>query len=190
MTCHGSFSLDEATRRSWYNPEAILKEAGLNPGMVFADIGCGEGFFSVLAANIVGESGIIYAVDSDAEAIDRLKRKAEQQHISNIRTKVGLAEKTVFCAACADMVFYSMVLHDFKDTVQVLQNARKMLKPTGLLLDLDWKKMQMPIGPPPKIRFSEQDAAGLMKITGFKVNQVKDAGPYHYVVAAKPSSSC
>jgi ubiquinone/menaquinone biosynthesis C-methylase UbiE len=143
-----------------------------------------------LAANIVGESGIVYAVDSDTEAIKRLKTKAEQKHIPNIRAEVGIAEKTVFCNNCADIVFYSMVLHDFKDAVQVLQNAKKMLKPTGLLLDLDWKKMQMPIGPPLKIRFSEQDAAGLMKIAGFKVNQVKDAGPYHYIIAARPSSSC
>ena len=55
MTCHGGFSLDEATRRSWYNPEAVLKD--LRKGMVLVDIGCGEGFFSILAAKKVGEEG-------------------------------------------------------------------------------------------------------------------------------------
>jgi ubiquinone/menaquinone biosynthesis C-methylase UbiE len=190
MTCHGGFSLDEATRRTWYNPEVILKDAGLRAGMVFMDVGCGEGFFALLAAKTVGESGIVYAVDVDAEAIERLKAKAETQHLTNIRATVGLAEETVFCTACADVVFYSMVLHDFKDPAKVLQNAKKMLKPTGKLVNLDWKKMQVPFGPPFKIRFSEQDAMGMLKISSFSVTDVKDAGPYHYVVTAKHSGLC
>ncbi len=190
MACHGGFSLDEATRRTWYNPDAILKDIGLKEGMVFMDIGCGEGFFTLLAAQMVGKEGIVYAVDSDAQAIERLKAKAEKQHLQNIRVKVGPAEETVFCTACADVVFYSMVLHDFKDAVQVLRNAKKMLKPTGTLVDLDWKKQRMPFGPPFEIRFSEQDTAGLMKMSGFTVTSVKDVGPYHYVVTAKSNARC
>ncbi len=184
MTCHGGFSLDEGTRRKWYNPEEILKDAGLGPGMVFIDVGSGEGFFTLLAAKIVGESGLVYAVDSDSEAVERLKTKAEEKHLKNIRAKSGMAETTVFCTSCADFVFYSMVLHDFSDTIQVLRNAKKMLKPTGKLIDLDWKKQQMPFGPPFNIRLSEQDAMGLLKISGFKVTETQEAGPLHYLVIA------
>jgi len=158
--------------------------------MVFIDIGCGGGFFSLLAAKMVGESGMVYAVDSDFDAIERLKAEAEREHCSNIRVKNAAAEETVFCTACADIVFYSMVLHDFRDPVQVLQNAKKMVKPTGVLVNLDWKKQQMQFGPPFKIRFSEQDAQGLLKMTGFKVMNVKDAGPFHYLVLAKSSENC
>jgi ubiquinone/menaquinone biosynthesis C-methylase UbiE len=190
MTCHGGFSLDEATRRTWYNPEAILKDTGLKAGMVFMDVGCGEGFFALLAAKTAGESGSVYAVDVDAQAIERLKAKAETQHLSNIRAKAGLAEETVFCTACADVVFYSMVLHDFNDTEKVLQNAKTMLKPAGKLVNLDWKKMQVPFGPPFKIRFSEQNAMGLLKMSGFSVTDVKNAGPFHYVITGKPSGRC
>jgi ubiquinone/menaquinone biosynthesis C-methylase UbiE len=190
MACHGGFSLDEATRRTWYNPEEILKKAGLDKGMVFIDIGCGEGFFSILAAKIVGETGTIYAVDTDEQGIDRLNTKAKEQKLQNIKTTVGMAEKTVFCKECADVIFYSMVLHDFKDPAQVLWNAKKMLKHTGTLWNLDWKKIQMPFGPPFKIRFSEQDTQGLLKMAGFTVNTVKDAGPYHYVISAKPNNKC
>ncbi len=184
MGCHGGFSLDELTRRSWYNPEAILKD--LNAGMVFADIGCGDGFFSILAAKKVGEKGKVYAVDVDASAIKKLKQKAEHESLKNITAKVGLAEETVFCIGCADFVFYSMVLHDFADPTKVLQNARKMLKPTGRLVDLDWKKKEMPFGPPLKIRFSEEQAAALIREAGFQIVDVKDTGKYHYVVTAKP----
>lgn len=172
-------------RRTWYNPEKILKEIGLRKGTVFVDVGCGDGFFTLLAARALGEQGIVYAVDVDAESIERLKAKAEEQHLTNIRVKVAAAEETVFCKTCADVVFYSMVLHDFKDPAQVLRNAKKMLKPSGTLVDLDWKKMQMPFGPPVDIRLSEQQASKLITQAGFTVESPKEAGPYHYFMIAK-----
>jgi ubiquinone/menaquinone biosynthesis C-methylase UbiE len=185
MTCHGGFSLDEATRRTWYNPEAILQESGLHAGMVFMDIGCGEGFFTLLAAQTVGKNGLVYAVDTDSDAIERLKARAEEKNLKNIRTKVGAGEETIFCTACANVIFYSMVLHDFNDPLQVLLNAKKMLKPSGIVIDLDWKKKPMQSGPPERIRYSEEDASELMSQAGFKIEKIKDAGPYHYIVTAK-----
>lgn len=87
MGCHGGFSLDEATRRSGYNPEAILQD--LHAGMVFMDIGCGDGFFTILAAKKVGSNGKVYAVDTDASAIERLKQKAKAEGLKNITAKGG-----------------------------------------------------------------------------------------------------
>ena len=190
MACHCNFSLDEATRRSWYNPDVVLRDTGLKRGMIFADIGCGDGFFTLLAAKVVGEEGIVYALDSDAEAIKRLNQKAEEQRLKNIKAKVGAAEETVFCTGCTDVVFCSMVLHDFKDPVQVLSNAKKMLNANGKFVNLDWKKQQNPFGPPFKIRISEQEAIGLLKISGYTVSKLEDAGPYHYVITAEPNEHC
>jgi hypothetical protein len=78
-----------------------------------------------------------------------------------------------------------MDLHDFADPLKVLQNAKQMVKPSGLLIDLDWKKQEMPFGPPFSIRFSEEKASGLIEAAGFKVSDVKDAGPHHYLITAK-----
>ncbi len=187
MGCHGGFSLDEETRRSWYNPEQILQAVGVRAGIVFVDIGCGDGFFTVLAAKIVGEKGRVYAVDTDDSAIERLKAKAKRENLQNIVTKVGKAEETVFCKACADVVFYSMVLHDFYDAEKVLRNAREMIKPDGVLADLDWKKIETPFGPPVSIKFSEEYASNLMQAQGFTAAKTASVGPYHYVVTARPS---
>jgi ubiquinone/menaquinone biosynthesis C-methylase UbiE len=184
MGCHGSFSIDEATRRLWYSPEAILKD--LNAGMVFADIGCGDGFFTVFAAKKVGATGKVFAVDVDASAIEKLKQKAEHEGLRNINAKVGAAEETVFCTGCSDFIFYSMVLHDFANPAKVLQNARRMLKPSGRLVNLDWKKEEMSFGPPLKIRFSQEKAAALISDAGFQIIHVMDAGKYHYFVSAQP----
>ena len=103
--------------------------------------------------------------------------------------KVGAAEETVFCDACADIVFYSIVLHDFRDTAKVLRNARRMVKPAGMLVNLDWKKKPMSFGPPVQIRFSEEQAANLIKQAGFTIESVKDLGRNFYIVTAKPQSS-
>jgi ubiquinone/menaquinone biosynthesis C-methylase UbiE len=183
MVCHGGFALDEATRRSWYNPEAILQD--LQVGMTFIDVGCGDGFFSILAAKKVGGKGKVYAVDLDASAIEKLNLKAKTKDLKNITAKIGAAEETVFCSKCADFVFFSIVLHDFTDPDKVLQNAKQMTKPTGWLIDLDWKKQDMPFGPPVKIRYSEEHASNLIKKAGFQIEGVKDVGSYHYVVTAK-----
>ena len=185
MTCHGRFSLEESVRRTWYNPELILKDVGLSSGMVFADIGCGDGFFSILAAEIVGELGRVYALDIDASAIDKLKARAAEKGLTNIHTSVGAAEETLICKECVDIVFLSMVLHDFDDPEKVLLSAKQMLKRNGLLVNLDWKKTQMDFGPPLKIRFSQEKTVKLLKQADFTVEKVKEAGPYHYIITAK-----
>jgi ubiquinone/menaquinone biosynthesis C-methylase UbiE len=186
MSCHGGFSLDEATRRSWFNPEKVLADAGLRSGMMFVDVGCGDGFFTILAAQLVGEKGMVYAVDTDASAIERLKRKTAKKGLANVKTVVSEAEETVFCDGCADIVFYSIVLHDFRDPAKVLRNARRMVKKDGKLVDLDWKKKPTVHGPPVAIRLSEEQASRIIEDAGFKIESVKDAGHNHYLIVAKP----
>ena len=147
---------------------------------------CGDGFFSILAAKRVGEKGRVYAVDIDPSAIEKVKQKAKAEGLVTIIAKAGRAEETVFCENCADFIFYSMDLHDFDNPAKVLQNAKEMLKLNGQLIDLDWKKMEMPFVPPLSIRFSEEKASGLIEATGLKVINVRDAGRYHYLITAKP----
>jgi len=185
MSHHNSFTLNEdELRRTWFNPELILKDSGLQSGMVFSDVGCGDGFFSLLAARIVGPSGTVYAVDSNVSVIEKLKCKAAEQGLKNIQATVGRGEETIFCRQCIDVVFYSMVLHDFDDSRKVLLNAKQMLRPHGILMNLDWKKKRMNFGPPQHIRFSEARASSLIKNAGFTIGNVKEAGLHHYVITA------
>jgi len=184
MACHGGFSLDEQTRRSWYNPEAVLD--GLKEGMTFVDVGCGEGFFSILAAKKVGSQGKVYAVDIDPTRVAKLQNKAAVEGLTNIEATVGRAEDAVFCRGCVDFVLYSMDLHDFDDPQKVLEKAHAMLKPSGVLVDLDWKKQPMEFGPPERIRFSEARVAEMLMLADFRVQSTTEAGPYHYLIVAKP----
>jgi ubiquinone/menaquinone biosynthesis C-methylase UbiE len=181
--CHGGFSLNEATRRSWYSPEEAL--ADLKEGMTFVDVGCGDGYFSMLAAKKVGPNGKVFAVDVDGARVEMLEDKAQKEGLENIIAVVGRAEDTVFFEGCADMVFYSMDLHDFDDPQKVLQNARLMLGPNGEVVDLDWKKTKMDFGPPEQIRFSEAKVEEMLTKAGLKVESTRTVGPYHYLIVAK-----
>ena len=61
-----------------------------------------------------------------------------------------------------------------------------MVKITGRLVNLDWKKEPMELGHPLRIRFDEKMAPRLIEVAGFTVETIKDSRPYHYLVIAKP----
>ena len=94
MSFH-KFYGNEVERRKWQNPDSILASIGLNLGFTFVDVGCGEGFFSIPAAKIVGKKGRVFALDSDGEAIATLGKKASTKNLTNIEARVGTAEDTV-----------------------------------------------------------------------------------------------
>jgi ubiquinone/menaquinone biosynthesis C-methylase UbiE len=182
----GSNPYDDVSRRKWQNPEAILKSIGLKTGMSFADIGCGAGFFALPAARIVGEQGKVYGLDISPDAISALRERGEKEGLKNLALTTGAAEDIIVCEKCADVIFFGISLHDFQNARKVLANARRMIKPGGKLIDLDWKKEGVPIGPPSHIKFTEAHASQLIEAAGFKVESVKDSPPYHYLITAKP----
>jgi len=176
---------DDPERRKWQDPEKILAEIGVKAGTTFADIGCGGGFFALPAARMAGKKGRVYGLDVNPDAINSLKEQAAREGLKNFHLITGRAEETVVCRQCADIVLFGMALHDFQDPSKVLANARKTIKPAGRVVDLDWKK-EAGIGPPAHIRFDEAKASRLIEAAGFKIGSVKDSGPYHYLITARP----
>jgi len=187
LTGHKWHFYDETERRGWQNPEEILLEIGLQAGQTLVDIGCGEGFFTLPAARIVGPQGRIHAIDSSSESMAVLKQKAQAAGLNNIQLTVKEAEVSVLCTACADFIFLGIVLHDFYDPAKVLLNACQMLKPQGRLANLDWKKEPMKLGPPVEKRFEVAAASALLRQAGFKVEKSQDCGPYTYLIIAAPA---
>jgi ubiquinone/menaquinone biosynthesis C-methylase UbiE len=124
-------------------------------------------------------------LDLDEKAIAFLREKGQKAGLTNLVTRVGSAEETFFCEGCADIVFFGIVLHDFQRLPKVLDNAKRMLKPKGLLVDLDWKKEPMPFGPPLGIRFSETQAVGLLEKASLQVEEALECGLYNYMILAR-----
>lgn|GEM_PF-4937318 len=82
---------------------------GLAPGMVFVDMGCGDGYFALPATRKVGNRGRVYAVDIDADAIARLREQAEREGLKNIVARTSETETAVVCEGCAIIVFTSAI---------------------------------------------------------------------------------
>jgi ubiquinone/menaquinone biosynthesis C-methylase UbiE len=171
-------------RRTWQDPDQLLTRVGLRRGFTFIDVGCGDGFFTIPAAKNVGNTGRIYGIDRNEFALKSLRDKATREQLDRISLEHGKAEDIIICTACADLVFFGIVLHDFEDPLKVLLNARKMLKPSGRVINLDWKKEPMVLGPPMPIRFSKEQALRLFSDAKFIIEQVSDTGPYHYLIIA------
>lgn len=182
---HKQFPANDPERLKWQDPERILSEMGLEPDMTFVDVGSGDGYFAIPAARMVGLKGKVIAFDIDDGAIMRLRNQAADEGLSQISAEVRPAEETIACEGCADFVFFGIDLHDFTDPAKVIRNARRMLRPTGLLVDLDWKPEPMPFGPPLNRRFSIEKARQMMQSEGFDIKSVAEAGPYHYIIVAR-----
>ena len=96
------------TLRSLFKkPERILHEMGLREGQTVLDYGCGIGSFSIPAAKMVGDDGVVYALDIHPLAIKAVEKKIEKKQIANIKTILssrgtGLPDESV------DVVYYTM----------------------------------------------------------------------------------
>ncbi len=155
MNHHHHFIYSETERRKRQNPEQILKKAGLKKGMCIIDSGSNDGFFTLPAAQIVGETGKVYAIDIDKEALERLKAKLQAEDICHVEIINKSAEEVIIGQNIADFIFFGTVLHDFYDPVRVLNNSRQMIKEGGIIYDFDWQKKAAQFGPPYTLRFSQ-----------------------------------
>jgi ubiquinone/menaquinone biosynthesis C-methylase UbiE len=185
---HGwNMDYNHAERRLWQDPQAILQAIGLKAGDTLADIGAGDGYFSIPAAAMVGAAGTIYALDLSPEALASLQTKAAADCLKNIRTIVGDVEQVVICRQCADVVLLANVLHDFTHPLVALANIRSMLKPGGILADLDWKKEPLQAhGPPLAKRLNQDEATALLHQASFRMTKGTLSGPFHYLLLAEP----
>lgn len=81
-------------------PDQIIEAIGLNYGQTIADIGAGGGYFSLRFAEIVGENGKVYAVDTNHEFLDFINNSAQKKGLNNLVTllitedKLDLHEET------------------------------------------------------------------------------------------------
>jgi len=110
----------------------ILREVGIEPGFHVLDYGCGPGGYVTAAAELVGESGKIYALDIHPLAIQMIQNLASRMHLTNVETihsgrETGLSDKSV------DVVLLYDIFHDLSEPDGVLEELHRVLKPNGIL---------------------------------------------------------
>ena len=173
-------------REKELSPEKILREAGLKPGQIFADIGAGPGFFTIPAARIIGPSAIAFAVDTQAEMlIDLRDRRNPPDNVILMKSEeyeipIGDFE--------ADFTLLAYVLHETPDKVRLLREIKRVMKPGATLLVLDWAKKAEDKGPPLEERISDKEARAFVEEAGFDVVQLSPLNTSHYrIIARRPA---
>jgi ubiquinone/menaquinone biosynthesis C-methylase UbiE len=168
------------------NPPELWKRAGLGPGMTVVDVGAGTGYFAFPASDIVGDTGIVYAVDVSRVLVRLLRARARQRHSTNFVVRLSRPDRIPLPDGVADRVLLSNVLHGIPPAT--VEEAVRLLRPGGRLLDLDWKKTPTVGGPPVEHRLSAAEARTVLERYGLRFVRSGTLGPSHYlVILAKPA---
>ena len=119
--------------RDFFLPRVnILKEVGIEPSFHVLDYGCGPGSYIIAAAELLGKSGKIYALDIHPLAIQRVQNIASKKQLTNVKTtfsdcKTGLPDNSV------DVVLLYDTFHNLGEPNGVLEELHRVLKPNGIL---------------------------------------------------------
>ena len=109
--------------------QRVMDVLNIAPGKTVADIGAGSGWFSVRAARRVTQTGLVYAVDINPEAIRYIEQRAKREDISNIKVILGKPGDPLLSPASIDAVLLLKTYHEVAEPVELLRNLRKALRP-------------------------------------------------------------
>jgi len=126
----------DRNRDSWQRPSEVFEGMGLKPGQRVADIGCGHGYFTFRLAARVGGEGKVFAVDTDVEALDKLRVRKEREKLGQIEPIIGDSADP-HLPANLDAVLIVDSYHEFREYEQMMQAVFRSLKPGGRLVIID-----------------------------------------------------
>lgn len=180
---------DETLWETFFTPEEILRMLGFDPSVRDAvEFGCGYGTFTIPAAAIV--SGTLYAIDIEPGMIGRVREKAKQSGIHNIRyfLRDFTAEGSGLDTGSVDYAMLFNILHDERPEC-ILKEAFRIVRPGGKIGIIHWNyDSRTPRGPPMEIRPRPEQVRQWARDAGFRPLRFCDLKPYHYgLVLEKPT---
>ena len=110
---------------------SVMDILSIAPGKTVADIGAGSGWFTVRAAKRVTETGTVYAVDINPEAVAHIAHRAQQEHLRNVKTVLSKADNPELPANTIDAVLLLKTYHEVANPVALLRNLRTSLRPNA-----------------------------------------------------------
>jgi len=168
-----------------HDPKVVFAELSLKPGDHFLDLGCGPGEYSIYAARLVGDLGMVYALEKWAYMIDGLAQEAAAQGLLNLKPMTAdITEPLPIKDKSIDVCLLSTVLHIFdlsKIEKTLFNEIRRVLKPDGRVVIIECKKEDQSFGPPKHMRLSPQEVETSIAKYGFKKLSLTDLG-YNYMV--------
>lgn len=131
----------------------IVALADLRPGAHVLDVGCGTGGLAIAAAECVGPTGTVHAVDASPQMVARARHRVARAGVA-VTVEVAPVEGLPFPAGAFDVVLSSLMLHHLLEDVraQAFAEIQRVLRPGGRLLAVDFE--------PPRSRMARTDSAG------------------------------
>ena len=138
-----------------------MRLAEVAPGMSVADIGAGEGYYTVRLSPLVGQRGRVLAEDIVPETRDRLAQRVQRENLDNIAVKLGKPADPMLPARSFDRIFLVHMYHEVTEPYEFLWHLREGLKDDGLVVVVDSDREVKRHGMPPRQLICEFRAIGL-----------------------------
>lgn len=165
--------LNDPAREAWQKPHDVVSALKLKPSDVVADIGAGPGYFSRRLAHHAAK---VFAVDIDKKLLEMGAKDAP----ANLQTVLATPEDPKLAPASVDVVFICDVLHHIENRPAYYAKLKQALKPGGRIVNIDFHKKDLPVGPPASMKLSDDQVIGEFKAAGFHLARRHDFLPYQY----------
>ena len=151
---------NEEARDRVNEAEEVMDRADLRPGMTVADIGAGEGYYTVRLAKRVGPGGRVLAQDIQEAARDTLAMRVTKDRLDNVSVKLGEPADPMLPPASFDRVLMVHMYHEIASPYEFLWRLRPALKPDGQVVVVDADRPTQNHGTPPALLRCEFAAVG------------------------------
>lgn len=172
--------LDAPDRPLTQDPHALWRRAGLKEGETVLDVGAGTGFYAFPAAEIVGPTGRVLAVDVSSELVDLVRERARDRGLAQVRALRSTPDRIPVDSAVADIALFANILHGVPPAT--IDETRRILREEGRLVNVDWRKEPTPGGPPVEVRLTAEESEAILARHGFVRVDAWLAGPYHHAL--------
>jgi SAM-dependent methyltransferase len=155
-----SFSTEDARDRLG-EAEEVMRLAGVKRGMWVADVGAGEGYYTVRLARMVGPGGRVLAEDIVPAVRDALSERVQREKLDNVAVKLGTPDNPMLPRQSFDRVFLVHMYHEVQSPYAFLWHLREAVKPDGLVVVVDSDRPIKRHGIPPDQLKCEFAALGM-----------------------------
>lgn len=165
------------------DPVKNIEQCGIQVGMEIADLGAGSGAYVVAASRALAATGKVYAVDAQKDLLTKLKNSASREGLHNVEVIWGDIEKmngTKLRDYSIDLVLLCNVLFQLEDKKNIVNEIKRILKPAGRVLVVDWADSFGGIGPQPNMVMKKNVVMEMFEKSGFHLDREISAGSHHY----------
>jgi ubiquinone/menaquinone biosynthesis C-methylase UbiE len=179
------WKLESPERKKILPPVETLKRLGLKENDKFIDIGCGIGYFTIPAIEIVGPGGRVYGLDTSTEMLEELKRRLPTYCLENVEL-IKTREYELGLEKCsATFAFMSTVLHEVDDKERILRNVNEILIQKGRIAIIEWEKKNSSLGPPKEHRIDKEYVKRILQFSGYELLKMLSIDSEFYAIVGE-----